>query len=245
MKMLKYSSKLHIVSVSLFVVAITAGVIGIADIRKTNTGRGTVYNDRVVRSTTQVLNVATKHLAENAAHTSIDANELSGSSQGLAEVASKPAASLEETSTSLEEIASMTRRNSENATNASSLGRQSRESADVGLASINKLSNALNSNKSAVHEMQHSSQEVAKIIKTIDEIAFQTNWLALNAAVQAARGGEAGVGLPVVADEVRGRPQRATSQLIVKSIGRPLLILAADGYCLRSAATHLTTNALN
>jgi methyl-accepting chemotaxis protein len=116
----------------------------------------------------------------------------------------------------LEEISSMTKRNSENATNAAALGRQSRDSATAGLDRINELSNTLNTIKSAVgemqtavNEMQSSSQQVAKIIKTIDEIAFQTNLLALNAAVEAARAGEAGMGFAVVADEVRALAQRS------------------------------------
>lgn len=144
------------------------------------------------------------------------ATQFAGSSQTVAESASEQAASLEETSASLEEIGAMTKRNADNSAAGKALSQQARDSANTGLDRINEMGRTLTSIKtavgqmeSAVSEMQSSSQEIAKIIKTIDEIAFQTNLLALNAAVEAARAGEAGMGFAVVADEVRSLAQRS------------------------------------
>jgi methyl-accepting chemotaxis protein len=110
--------------------------------------------------------------------------------------------SAEETSSSLEEMSGMTNRNAENATKANELARQARQAADTGAGDMQAMSAAMN-------DIKVSSDDIAKIIKTIDEIAFQTNILALNAAVEAARAGEAGMGFAVVADEVRNLAQRS------------------------------------
>jgi hypothetical protein len=156
-------------------------------------------------------------LAAGSDQTSSAASQVSRASNSLADGASQQAASVEETSSSLEEMSSMTQRNAANANSAKDLSQQTRTAADTGVAEMQEMSSAMGAIKAA-------SDNIARIIKTIDEIAFQTNILALNAAVEAARAGEAGMGFAVVAEEVRNLAQRSaqaakeTTTLIEDSI---------------------------
>ena len=157
-----------------------------------------------IRAILRVLNDISSSLNAGSRQTTAAAGQVSASSQSLAEGSTEQAASLEETSASLEEISGMTKRNAENAQRAKELAGNARQAADTGVTDMNAM-------KTAMGEIKASSDDIAKIIKTIDEIAFQTNILALNAAVEAARAGEAGAGFAVVADEVRSLAQRATN----------------------------------
>lgn len=172
----------------------------------------------LLKTIVEPIRRVSENLGETARQTHLAAEEISSASQTLAEGSSEQAASLEETSASLEELASMASRNSEGTRLAKQLGDEAREVANNGRDSIRVMGQAIQEIQARGREMceavdgiSASSREVAKIVKTIDEIAFQTNILALNAAVEAARAGEAGLGFAVVADEVRNLAQRSAN----------------------------------
>lgn len=164
-----------------------------------------------------VVDGALAQVSEAVEQVSSAGQQISASSQTLAEGSTEQAASLEETSSSLEEMSSMTKQNAGNAQQANTLAADARKAANSGTEAMGRMSGAIN-------EIQRSSDETAKIIKVIDEIAFQTNLPALNAAVEAARAGEAGKGFAVVAEEVRNLAMRSaeaaknTANMIEESV---------------------------
>jgi methyl-accepting chemotaxis protein len=155
------------------------------------------------------LNVAVENLDKALQQVAIGADQVGSASvqvstggQSLSQGASEQASSLEEVSSSLQEMSSMTKQNALNAREAKGVAEAARDSAEKGVESMSRMSSAIN-------RIKTSSDSTAKIVKTIDEIAFQTNLLALNAAVEAARAGEAGKGFAVVAEEVRNLAMRS------------------------------------
>jgi methyl-accepting chemotaxis protein len=155
-----------------------------------------------VNSAAETLDQSLQQVAVGADQIASAAGQIGTGAQSLAQGTSEQASSLEEVSSSLQEMNAMTRQNAANAKEARGIAEATKTSAENGVNSMGRLS-------AAMDLIKKSSDDTAKIIKTIDEIAFQTNLLALNAAVEAARAGEAGKGFAVVAEEVRNLAMRS------------------------------------
>lgn len=145
------------------------------------------------------------------------AGQVSNAAQSLSQGATEQASSIEELSMSIEEINTKIRNSAASASEANRLSAEATKEMELGRGQMEKM-------VAAMGDISQSSEKIQNIIKTIEDIAFQTNILSLNAAVEAARAGEAGKGFSVVADEVRNlaaksaEAAKSTSELIEGSL---------------------------
>jgi len=142
------------------------------------------------------LNLIMTEINSSSSQVSSGAKQVADGAQSLAQGSTEQAAAIEELSSSISEIAEKTKTNAATADKTSTLSTAIKENAEKGSRQMDEMI-------VAVSDINEASRSIGKIIKTIDDIAFQTNILALNAAVEAARAGQAGKGFAVVAEEVR------------------------------------------
>ncbi|MBU4262332.1 MAG: methyl-accepting chemotaxis protein, partial [Proteobacteria bacterium] len=162
----------------------------------------------IVGSIANPLNKSIAVLSAGSGQVANVSDHIVSSGHSLAEAAHEQAASIEEIAATIEELNSQTSQNVQNVNEVNTIAESTLLSMEEGRAAMKRMTEAISG-------IETSSLETAKIIKSIDEIAFQTNLLALNAAIEAARAGEAGQGFAVVAEEVRNLAMRSAEAVKV------------------------------
>ena len=170
-----------------------------------------------MRKLNKDLSITLGQINQSADQVASGSGQVSNGAQALAQGATEQAASVEELASTIANISNQVKNTAENAMEARSRSNTAGDEAEV-------CNNQMHDMMTAMEEIARSSNEISKIIKTIEDIAFQTNILALNAAVEAARAGEAGKGFAVVAEEVRSLASKSsvasknTAELIESSV---------------------------
>lgn len=169
------------------------------------------------RGITEELNDTMRQISQSSSQVAGGAEQVSSGAQALAQGTSEQASAVQELVATINEISDKVNQNADNA-------RQAKETSGSVSTKMNVSNEKMQQMMQAMEDISNSSNEIGKIIKTIQDIALQTNILALNAAVEAARAGAAGKGFAVVADEVRslanksGEASKNISDLIENSL---------------------------
>jgi CHASE3 domain sensor protein len=173
----------------------------------------------IINQTNGGLRNVAGEISKGAEQVAMAAAHVCGASQSLAQCSSEQAAALEETSASMEEMSSVTHKNTDNSRSTVGLMEESDKVVGAAERTVRELSVSM-------QEISASGEKITKVVKMIDDIAFQTKILSLNAAVEAARAGAAGAGFAVVAEQVGHLAQecaeaaRSTAEMIDDTVAR-------------------------